>query len=73
MSETPLEPRRQPRPGRARKTVTRILDATAALLEEDLGLEPVEAYIDQFPLDQSYPWHKMRRKIQQVLVIHSRS
>ncbi|MCY3411453.1 MAG: methyltransferase [Candidatus Heimdallarchaeota archaeon] len=36
------------------------------------GLEILETYLDDFPLQQSYPWHVYQNKRYQVLVIRSR-
>ena len=37
----------------------------------ELGLEVIEAYLDEFPLDKKYPWHTMSRKVHHALIIHS--
>jgi len=42
-------------------------------LFDNNDLEIVEAYLEDFPLTQSYPWHTSARKIHQVLIIHSKS
>ena len=34
-------------------------------------LKIIESYLEEFPLDRSYPWHSMKRKIHEVLIIHS--
>ena len=40
-------------------------------LFEKSGIRIIEAYIDEFPLNKSYPWHKKKQKMYQVLIIHS--
>lgn len=36
------------------------------------NIEVVEAYLEEFPLIKSYPWHKYRRKIHQVMILRTR-
>ena len=33
------------------------------------GLTVIESYKDEFPLNRSYPWHKLKRKIMAAMVI----
>ncbi len=35
-------------------------------------IEFIDSYIDEFPLDKSYPWHKLKKKMHQVMIIRSR-
>lgn len=32
----------------------------------------IDAYIDEFPIDKSYPWHKLKKKMHRVMIIRSR-
>lgn len=36
------------------------------------NIEVVEVYLEQFPLTKSYPWHKYKRKIHQVMILRTR-
>lgn len=40
-------------------------------LLEQIGVEPQGYYLDEFPLDQVYYWHKSKTKLHTVMVIHS--
>lgn len=35
-------------------------------------IEFIDAYIDEFPLDKLYPWHKLKKKMHRVMIIRSR-
>lgn len=37
------------------------------------GLEIQETYLEEFPLSSSYPWHKLKYKIHNVLVVQASS
>ncbi len=41
-------------------------------LLEKRGIELLDYYIDEFPLENIYPWHKTKRKIHHVMVVKSR-
>ncbi len=35
-------------------------------------VEFIDSYIDEFPLDKSYPWHKLKKKMHKVMIVRSR-
>lgn len=35
------------------------------------GIDVLEAYLEEFPLTKSYPWHKYNRKIHQVMILRT--
>jgi predicted RNA methylase len=45
-------------------------ELTNILLKNNIEL--IDFYLDEFPLDKLYPWHKLKKKIHQVMIIRSR-
>lgn len=38
---------------------------------KDTNINIVESYLDEFPLETTYPWHKFKRKIHTVLILRT--
>ena len=36
------------------------------------NIEVVESYLEEFPITKTYPWHKYKRKIHQVMILRTR-
>ena len=39
---------------------------------EKYGIQVLESYLDEFPLSQSYSWHKQKQKINKVLILRTK-